>query len=76
MGIPEMITHPSSQDPGGFWENMKAGMICCQPCSQGFKGRNSGNAWNLPEVVNHGVNSHMNGEKYIIKAAKKVTCEY
>ncbi|XP_073233175.1 mitochondrial inner membrane protein OXA1L-like [Porites lutea] len=25
MGIPEMITHPSSQDPGGFWENMKAG---------------------------------------------------
>ena len=27
MGIPEMITHPSSQDPGGFWENMKAGML-------------------------------------------------
>ena len=41
MGIPEMITHPSSQDPGGFWENMKAGTICC---SQGFKGRNPGNA--------------------------------
>ena len=27
MGIPEMVAHPSSQDPGGFWENMKAGML-------------------------------------------------